>query len=600
MLLLALSACTKQGAKVSAQGNTTADSACLNRNNGITENEDDITLTSCHDHLIESKGQQQFTIAVYNEISQASKGNTVCSPLGMEALYSMFRAGAKGGTYDELNLVLGISSTDVSFITKDMQLPSAPSSTTVSMANLIVVNKQYAVNPPYAAGIKKNYGAEIWSRAFNPTTISEINKWIARKTHGMIRDGIDGLDGIMCGVNTIYFNGQWAEPFDKKKTRPTVFTCLNGKKVKVSMMSQRYHCDYLKAKTFQAIAMPYRPRESKNAKMRKYSLYVFLPLPGKGLSTINDYLKRNTLAAIRQEMADYGIKHFNTPQPIVNIKIPRLEISQEIDVTSVMKALGVKTAFGGNADFSNIVSTGGISIGHSKQKAAIRIDEEGTEAAAMTESAVVGAYEGQVATRPKEAFFYANRPFLYMIACEDTNTILFIGQYANGKIQKGGAWKTDTDLKGADTLIFTEDIEFKEDARNEDAKDYTDARNEAVPQMKDEAGDPNMVYDVVEVMPRFPGGNTKLMEYVKEKQQYPAAALKDKIEGRVVVSFVVETNGEISNVKVRHSPHPSLDKEAERIIKSMPRWHPGIQNGRIVRVKYYVPVIFILPQHHPV
>ena len=102
------------------------------------------------------------------------------------------------------------------------------------------------------------------------------------------------------------------------------------------------------------------------------------------------------------------------------------------------------------------------------------------------------------------------------------------------------------------------------------------------------------VFDVVEEMPSFPGGNGALMSYLASNIKYPVVAQENGVQGRVIVSFVVERDGSISDVKVARSVDPSLDREAQRVVKSMPKWKPGKQNGSAVRVKYTVPVVFRL------
>ncbi len=102
------------------------------------------------------------------------------------------------------------------------------------------------------------------------------------------------------------------------------------------------------------------------------------------------------------------------------------------------------------------------------------------------------------------------------------------------------------------------------------------------------------VYDVVEQMPRFPGGFQKMNEFIEENLRYPKALEEACVQGRVIVCFIVERNGKLSNVKVVKSVHPALDKEALRIVKLMPKWIPGRQNGITVRVKYIIPVTFRL------
>ena len=102
------------------------------------------------------------------------------------------------------------------------------------------------------------------------------------------------------------------------------------------------------------------------------------------------------------------------------------------------------------------------------------------------------------------------------------------------------------------------------------------------------------VYDVVEEMPQFPGGPSALFEYLSNNLQYPVVAEENGVQGRVIVTFIVEKDGSISNAKVVKAVDPSLDKEAIRLVESMPNWIPGKQNGEPVRVKYTVPVTFRL------
>ena len=111
-----------------------------------------------------------------------------------------------------------------------------------------------------------------------------------------------------------------------------------------------------------------------------------------------------------------------------------------------------------------------------------------------------------------------------------------------------------------------------------------------------QASDNSKVFDVVEEMPQFPGGPSALFEYIAQNIKYPVVAEENGVQGRVIVSFVVERDGTITDVRVIKSVDPSLDKEAQRVVKSMPYWIPGKQNGSPVRVKYTVPVTFKLQE----
>lgn len=104
----------------------------------------------------------------------------------------------------------------------------------------------------------------------------------------------------------------------------------------------------------------------------------------------------------------------------------------------------------------------------------------------------------------------------------------------------------------------------------------------------------DMVFDVVEVMPQYPGGPIAMLKYIMENIKYPEQAMKEGIQGRVTVRFIVEKDGSISDVKPILSVHPLLNKEAVRVVESMPKWTPGKQNGKPVRVRFNVPVMFKL------
>ena len=116
----------------------------------------------------------------------------------------------------------------------------------------------------------------------------------------------------------------------------------------------------------------------------------------------------------------------------------------------------------------------------------------------------------------------------------------------------------------------------------------------AAPEPPKQQVEENKVFDVVEQMPSFPGGMGALMSWLSQNIKYPVIAAENGVQGRVIVQFVVEKDGSITDVKVAKSVDPSLDKEATRVVSSMPKWTPGKQNGSAVRVKYTVPVTFKL------
>ncbi len=149
------------------------------------------------------------------------------------------------------------------------------------------------------------------------------------------------------------------------------------------------------------------------------------------------------------------------------------------------------------------------------------------------------------------------------------------------------------DLNNTKTAVGAFDVKGNSD-QGTVLKAEQEIAQPAPPAPKPSAEIENKVFDVVEQMPSFPGGTSALMSYLNSNVKYPVVAQENGVQGRVVISFVVEKDGSITDVQVVKSVDPSLDREASRVVRSMPRWNPGKQNGQAVRVKYDVPVSFKL------
>ncbi len=149
--------------------------------------------------------------------------------------------------------------------------------------------------------------------------------------------------------------------------------------------------------------------------------------------------------------------------------------------------------------------------------------------------------------------------------------------------------KTTTQLEIVEDDVEVEDIEINAEMdQNEVVEEYV------APEIEEEEVVEQEIFQIVEEMPTFPGGEQKLMEYVVKNVKYPQIAKETGIKGRVFVSFVVEPDGSVSNVKVLRGIGGGCDEEAMRVVKSMPKWKPGKQRGKAVRVSYMLPVNFQL------
>lgn len=218
-------------------------------------------------------------------------------------------------------------------------------------------------------------------------------------------------------------------------------------------------------------------------------------------------------------------------------------------------------------------------------------------------------------------------PVLAIVLIVDPDNLFHEGEKSTDAATNEQPTMTLTDVDASETenidnddaatdVMLEESAESEEDGREEkvtktsDAATKADRKNADIPDFAvsaksleghdKETGETRLakpddkVYDVVEQMPTFPGGPAALMQYISNNTRYPAVAKENGIQGRVTVQFIVEKDGSISDVITMKSVDPSLDREAMRIVKGMPKWIPGRSNGSPVRVKYFVPVVFRL------
>lgn len=226
-------------------------------------------------------------------------------------------------------------------------------------------------------------------------------------------------------------------------------------------------------------------------------------------------------------------------------------------------------------------------IGLSLKKAA---DAEARKRAAMTEVVELSKLE-----QPKKKAEVKQQKKIQVEPEKVVERVKSSIKFTAPVIKKDNEVKPEEELKTQDELMNTKTAIGAIDVKGNDDKGGEVLKlKEAVAQPEPKPEVENKVFDVVEQMPSFPGGPSALMKYLSENVRYPVVAQENGVQGRVVVSFVVEKDGHITDVKVVRSVDPTLDKEAARVVKSMPNWIPGKQNGSAVRVKYNVPVSFKL------
>jgi serpin B len=260
---------------------------------------------------------------------------------------------------------------------------------------------------------KSYYNAEVSALDFSsPNAIKTINGWVADKTRNKIETILDEIkpSHVMFLLNAIYFKGIWSKEFNKKSTQMMPFSLTNGSSIQTENMQRLDTLPYFSNSLFSAIQLSYGKEN--------YNMYVFLPEPGKNLQDLAEKLN--------SENWETWMTGFKTTQN-VDIKFPKFKYEYEIKLNDVLTEMGMGVAFTGAADFTGINREGGLYIDYVKHKTFIEVNEEGTEAAAVT----IVAIDKTSAGGPQKVAFYVNRPFFYAITEKSTGAILFMGTVTN-------------------------------------------------------------------------------------------------------------------------------------------------------------------------
>lgn len=343
--------------------------------------------------------------------------STILSPISITYALGMLNNGAVGETQAQINKVLGFGETGADGINAFCQKMLTEASkldklTKVMIANTIYMNKGYQLKPDFVTKAKSYYDAEPETRDFyDGKTMDVINQWGSDHTEKMIEKVLneDEFDpsAVSYLLNAIYFKGAWAERFDKANTKDETFTKENNQEVLVPMMHQEHEFNYTEDEDCQALCLPY----GNNA----YRMTILLPKEGRTVYSLTQKLSAKTW----QRYQWIG------STAIVDVKLPRFESNSSIDLEEVMSALGMPKAFTPAAEFPDFCNVPTY-IGLMKQVAKIKVNEEGTEAAAIT---IIGEKAESVGSEPKRVNFHANHPFLYIISEESTGAIFFMGQF---------------------------------------------------------------------------------------------------------------------------------------------------------------------------
>jgi len=328
--------------------------------------------------------------------------------------------GARGETAEEICSVLGYGADGTDAVNEYClamlrQLPAMDKKTTLTIADAIVVDKGYSLKDDYRKTVEEYYDAEVSNLDFTDRAGSarKINQWCSDHTNGLIPKILDEVtpDMLCYLINAMYFKSRWSNQFEKSATSDETFTTLAGGKVQVPMMKQTRTFSYLENKYFQAVRLPYGNGA--------FSMTVILPREGTAPGTVTKYLA-----------AENGAGIFDTMFPVkVDLWLPRFETKYHIRLNDILCTMGMPRSFDRRADFK-AMSDDALYLSFVQQDAVIKVDEEGSEAAAVTSAGMFKTTS--VGPTADPVVFHADRPFLYLITENSSGAILFAGR--NGGI----------------------------------------------------------------------------------------------------------------------------------------------------------------------
>ncbi|RHN70251.1 putative Serpin family protein [Medicago truncatula] len=293
----------------------------------------------------------------------------------------------------------------------------------LSSAYAIWVEKTLSLYPSFKETIAINYKATLQSHDFinkPDEAVKKVNLWATEKTNGLITDvlscgSIDSLTRLIF-ANALYFKGAWHQPFDASETKDYDFHLLDGSSFKVPFKTSRESQFISVFDGFKVLRLPY---EHGTIDDRHFSMYFLLPDAKDGLS-----------ALIEKVASEYETLEHILPDSIVDVgdfRIPSFEISFGFELSNMLKELGVILPFS-NGGLTKIVDSP-LWISNITQKSIIKVNEVGTEAAAVTVTGIAGC--SQFTSIPTPIDFVADHPFLFFIREDLSGTILFVGQVLN-------------------------------------------------------------------------------------------------------------------------------------------------------------------------
>lgn len=362
-------------------------------------------------------GNTAFALDLYGKL-RTQEGNLFLSPYSISTALAMTCGGARGNTEKQMAAALRFTvpqeQLHLGFAALQSRLNAVQqkSKVTLTTANAIWVQQGYAVKPPFTELCRTRYQSEVNTADFagnKSGACRTINDWVAGKTQQRIKNilAADKLPDTvrMILVNAIYFKGDWASRFDKQRNYRAEFQVVEGRTPTVEFMAQLQNFPYAETPKLQLLEMPYTEKS--------LSMLVLLPSATSSLAELEASLTASNLAVWVGAMR---------PMPVA-VLFPKFEFAHGFDLRQALESLGMTDAFRPErAALTGISTEPRFHLGPVLHEAFVKVNEEGTEAAAATTGHGIGC------SASYQANFRADRPFLFLIRDNSTGSILFLGR----------------------------------------------------------------------------------------------------------------------------------------------------------------------------
>ncbi|HEU0298725.1 MAG TPA: serpin family protein [Longimicrobium sp.] len=359
-----------------------------------------------------------FGLDLFRQIAEARPdANVVVSPLSAGLAVSMLANGAEGETLAGIERALAAGMELEALNGTNAALAQALRTADVELAigNSLWGRQGVPFLPAFMERNRRFYDAEVAALDFaSPAAAERINRWVSESTSGRIARMVEppiSPDAVLFLMNAVYFKGRWASEFEAGQTRPMPFRAAGGRTVQRPMMSRTGDYGYLRGDGFQAVRLPYRGG--------RFAMYVLLPDASSSVAALR---QRLTPQAWGEWMGGFGERE-------VRVVMPRYRINVESRLNGPLQAMGMADAFSpARANFgamlpAQYLAGQNVYVSEAKQKVFIEVNEEGTEAAAVT-----GIEMRATSAGPEPVSFVVDRPFLLAIRDDTTGALLFIGQ----------------------------------------------------------------------------------------------------------------------------------------------------------------------------